>query len=221
MKTYKMMTSATGKGVETNQTRIHTAVIFSPSEVEFKFRRFEEAVQEKMRGRWMLLGAVSENLYSRLEANAGNDIVAQLVVLPIPSGAKYTVLTCQLGNLQHRFVLPMYEPKVADMLTNAIMTPLSIYFESTSQVTMGIVYNCPLQPVKFKQARSECQIVSVDEKNDCIIEFPSVVSALSSIEMVPSLNREPVLDVEASFYLPRPEVITEQTKAAIYQASGR
>lgn len=204
MKTFTKTTSASGKRGASNQSRIHTALIFTPSEVELNFQQFSEAGLEKIRGRWMLLGAVNEELYSQLDANGGNDITAQLVVLPIPSGAKYTVLTCQLGHLQHRFVLPMYEPKVVELLTIATSSPLSIYLESTGQVRQGIAYDCPLKPTRFKQSRLECQSISTDKKDDYIIEFPSVVSALASTEMVPSLNREAVRDVDVSFYLPRP-----------------
>lgn len=206
MKFSTKATSQSGKRGAKNRSRLHTALIFTPSEVESNFRQFTEAALAKIRGRWMLLGAVNEELYSKLEANGENDIAAQLVVLPIPSGAKYTVLTCQLGHLQHRFVLPMYEPEVVDLLTIATTSPLSIYLESTGQVRQGIAYDCPLHPTRFQQARSECQSMSDGKKDNFIIEFPSVVSALASTEIVPSLNRETVRDVDVSFYLPRPNL---------------
>lgn len=204
MKFFTKATSQSGKRGAKNRSRLHTALIFTPSEVESNFRQFTEEGLAKISGHWMLLGAVNEELYSRLEANGGNDIAAQLVVLPVLSGAKYTVLTCQLGNFQHRFVLPMYETKVVELLTIAITSPLSIYLESTGQVRQGIAYDCPLQSTRFQQARSECQSISTYKKDDYIIEFPSVVSALASTEIVPSLNRETVRDVDVSFYIPRP-----------------
>ncbi|WP_114969880.1 hypothetical protein [Rhodoferax ferrireducens] len=204
MKFFTKATSQSGRRGARNRSRIHTALILTPSEVESNFHQFGEDGLAKIRGRWMLLGAVNADLFSRLDANGEDDIAAQLLVQPVPSGAKYTVLTCQLGYFQHRFVLPMYEPKVVDLLTIASMSPLSIYLESTGQVRQGMAYDCPLRPMSFQEARSECLSISADKKNDFIIEFPSVVSALASTESVPSLNREIVRDVDASFYLPRP-----------------
>jgi hypothetical protein len=206
MKYFSKATSQSGKRGVKNKSRIHTALIFTPSEVEVNFQQFTEDGLAKIRGRWMLLGAVNAELFSRLDANGENDIAAQLVVLPVPSGAKYTVLTCQLGYFQHRFVLPMYEPRVVELLTSATTELVSIYLENTGPVTKGIAYDCPLQPARFLQARSECQSISADKKDDFIIEFPSVVSALASTEMVPSLSRETVRDVDVSFYLPRPNL---------------
>ena len=202
MKKFDRTTSPSGKRGATNKSRIHTAVIFSPAEVEFNFRDFTDEARARIRGRWMLAGAVNDALYSSLEANEGADMAAELVILPAPSGATYVVLTCQLGEMQHRFVLPMYEQKVVELLTAATKEPLSIYLENTGPLTQGIAYDCPLPCKHFENARTLRQAIDASKKVDFIIEFPAVVTALVSIDAVPSLNGGCVRDVDASFFLP-------------------
>ena len=206
MKTFNKSAAASDKRQLKKKNRIHTAVIFSPAEVEFSFRDFTDEARARIRGRWMLAGAVNDELYSSLEINDGADIAAQVVILPAPSGATYTVLTCQLGEMQHRFVLPMYEPRVVELLTNAMRKPLSIYLESTGIITKGITYDCPVQPKRFVHARSQCQAIDASQKADFIIEFPAIVTTFASLDAVPSLNDGCVRDVDASFFLPLPHL---------------
>ena len=60
--------------------RLHTAVVFNPPEVEVAFKNYSSDALQKLRGHWMLIGAVNENTYSAFKANAGDDIVAQITV---------------------------------------------------------------------------------------------------------------------------------------------
>src|SRR2546427_2544738 len=83
--------------------RLHTAVLLNPAEVEVAFKDYPSAARKKLRGHWMLIGAVNGKTYSVLQANASNDVVAQVTVLPTPAGAAYVAFTCQLGTNQHRF----------------------------------------------------------------------------------------------------------------------
>lgn len=224
MNTFTKAQTTTGNHQPKKKSRIHTAVIFSPAEVEFNFRNFTDEARARIRGRWMLAGAVNDELYKSLEDNEGADVAAELVILPAPSGAAYTVLTCQLGEMQHRFVLPMYEHRVVELLTTATKEPLSIYLESTGAVTKGIAYDCPLKPKRFEKTLSQFHAIDAGQKIDFIIEFPAVVTAFSSLDAVPSLNGGCVRDVDASFFLPMLNLsnmssVNEMTRAAIYKAS--
>ena len=180
----------------------HRALILSPDEVEIHFQNFPEEERAGIRGRWMLAGAVNDELYLSLTANDGADIAAQVAVFPCPTGATYTVITCQLGGRQHRFVLPMYEPRVAELLSTAAKDELSVYLENKGRVKKGIVYDCPIRPSRFQDANSRCRAVDAGHKVDYIVEFPAVVSSMLAPETVPSLTGEIVSVVDASFFVP-------------------
>lgn len=184
----KSFRAPSGESKHKKQVRHHSAEIFSPDEVEFKFQGFPEVERAAVRGRWMLAGAVNDELYSSLEANDGSDIAAQVAYMNSPLGANYTVVTCQLDERQHRFVLPMYEPKVVDLLTNAATQPLSIYLENKGPMKRGITYDCPLQPTRFEGAKSRCQLIGAHKRVDFIVEFPAIVSSFLVADRVPSLN---------------------------------
>jgi hypothetical protein len=191
-----------GESNSKKQARHHRAEICSPDEVEFQFQDFPELERAAVRGRWMLVGAVNDELYSLLEANDGLDIAAQVEYMSSPLGAAYTVITCQLDERQHRFVLPMYEPKVVELLTKAANQPLSIYLENKGPMKRGITYECPLQPKKFEGAKARCQSISSRKRVDFIVEFPGIVSTFLATDTVPSLNGLPVREVDASYVLP-------------------
>jgi hypothetical protein len=124
--------------------RLHTAVVLSPAEVEVAFKDYPAMALQKLRGHWMLIGAVNGHTYSAFKAKAGDDIVAQMTVFPTTAGAVYGVLTCQVGVHQHRFVLPLFELEVVKFLAAATMASINIYFESAGELREGMLYDCPM-----------------------------------------------------------------------------
>jgi hypothetical protein len=198
----KSSRAPSGESKSKEQATYHSAEIYSPDEVEFHFQDFSEEERAAVRGRWMLAGAVNDALFSSLAANEGIDIAAEVASMKTLSGAAYTVITCQIDVRQHRFVLPMYEPKVVDLLTAAAEKPLSIYLENKGPKKRGITYDCPLRPTRFQDARSRCQSVGVVQKVDYIVEFPAVVGIFLAPDAVPSLNDGRVVEVDASYVLP-------------------
>ena len=198
----KSSRAPSGESKSEKQARHHSAEIYSPDDVEIMFQDFPEVERAAIRGRWMLAGAVNDELYSSLEANDGFDIAAQVEYLNSPLGATYTVITCQLDERQHRFVLPMYEPMVVALLTKASKQPLSIYLESKGPMKRGITYDCPLQPKRFAGAKARCQSIGARKRVDFLVEFPAIVSTFLATDTVPSLNGLPVRDVDASYVLP-------------------
>jgi hypothetical protein len=196
------------------QSRVHTAVLSNPAKVEHNFRDHTEEARETVRGRWLLVGAVSEAMYLSLAEKEGEDICAALEIYPSPSGAKYAVLTSQVEDLQHRFVFPMYEPKAFELLTVAVTEPFSIYLESTGAVIKGIAYDFQLQPIHYElAAKAACQLLDASQETAFIDEFPLVVNSLASPETVRSLNSEIVWDVDVSLLLP--EALSSKFRYAV------
>ena len=198
----KSSRAPSGDSKPKKQARHHIAEIHSPDDVEFMFQDFPEVERAAVRGRWMLAGAVSDELYSSFEVNDGFDIAAQVEHLSSPIGATYTVITCQIDERQHRFVLPMFEPKVVDLLAKAAKQPLCIYLENKGSMKRGITYDCPLQPKRFAGAKERCQSIGARKRVDFLVEFPAIVSTFLATDTVPSLNGRQVREVDASYVLP-------------------
>ena len=191
-----------------NNPRLHTAVLLNPVEVDVVSRDYPAEARLEVCGRWMLIGAVHPATYSAFKANAGGDITADMTVFPTPSGAVAALLSCQLGARQHRFVLPLFEPKVMKVLAAATQGALNIYLECASAPSEGMLYECPLPPECLLPAQAMCRQIDVQKREDFIAEFPSIISEALALDLVPSLNADAVRDVDVSILLPCTEMAT-------------
>jgi len=185
--------------------RLHTAVVMSPAEVEVAFKDYPSMVRQKLRDHWMLIGAVNGHTYSAFKANAGDDIVAQMTVVPTTAGAFYGALICQVGALQHRFVLPLFAPEVVKFLTFATKAPINIYLESAGELREGMLYDCPMSPEEFIPVQRISQMIDLGKRADFILELPSFLSEVLTLKLMPSLNAQDVEDVDVSVFLPDDE----------------
>jgi hypothetical protein len=183
--------------------RYRNALILSPAEVEFAFRQFTLQEVSKIQGQWMLAGIASDELFASLESQNPKEVLADLSVHSIGSGAAYAVLTCQSGALQHRFVLPLYEPRVAELFASVKNQSFRIYFENDGATTKGAAYGCPVNDERFEKARALCQVVDIDSRARFVVDFPTDVARILSLELAPSLNDERVRMVDASVFLPQ------------------
>lgn len=188
--------------------RLHTAVLLNPVEVDVVSRDYPAEARLEVCGRWMLIGAVHPATYSAFKANAGGDIKADMTVFPTPSGAVAALLSCQLEARQHRFVLPLFESKVAKVLVAATKGALNIYLECTGAPSEGMLYECPLPPECLLPAQAMCRQIDVQKREDFIAEFPSIISEALALDLVPSLNADAVRDVDVSILLPCTEMAT-------------
>ncbi|UUZ77423.1 hypothetical protein LP414_09470 [Polaromonas sp. P1(28)-13] len=125
------------------------------------------------------------------------------------------VFTCQLGANQHRFVLPLFESKVVDLLASATKEPLNIYLESAGELNEGMLYNCPLRPEAFIPAQVMSRAIDLRKQGDFILELPSLISEMLTLKLIPSLNAAEVLDVDVSVFLPRNEIAGHPAKQGV------
>ena len=183
--------------------QLHTAVLLNPIEVDVAFKDYPSEARQKLRGLWMLVGAVNGERYSAFKANAGNDIAARLTVFPTPAGAAYRVFTCQLGVHQHRFLLPLSDSKVIELLAAESKESINIYLENAGEPDGGMLYNCPLSPEQLIPAQAMSQTIDHQKKDEFIRELPSVISEMLSLQLMPSLNAKEVCVVDVSVLLPR------------------
>jgi len=183
--------------------RLHTAALLNPAEVNVAFKDYSFEARHKLRGLWMLVGAVNGEKYSALKANGGNDVAAQLAVFSTPAGALCGVVISQIDAYQHRFVLPLYNSKVVEFLASTANL-LNVYLECTCDLREGMLYNCLLAPDHLALARTMCMTIDYRQQEEFTDELQSLVLEILSVNLMPSLNAEKVLAVDVSFLLPRP-----------------
>lgn len=182
--------------------QLHTAVLMNPVEADAASKNHPVEARHKLHGRWMLVGAVNEEMHLVFKAHADNDVATQLNVLPTPAGAAYGVVTCQIGAHQHRFVLPLVDSKVVEFLASTENESLNVYLESASDLREGMLYDCLLAPDQLALARTMGMTIDHQQQEEFTNELPSLISEMLSLDLMPSLNAEKVLAVDVSVLLP-------------------
>ena len=183
--------------------QLRTAVFMNPVEVDAASKNHPTEIHHKLRGQWMLVGAINKMMYSAFAVNAGNDVSTQLKVLSTHSCATYAVVTCQVDSNQHRFVLPLLDSRVIEFLASTANESLNVYLESAGDLREGMLYNCLLTPDLLALACTVGLTIDHRQLEDFTHELPSVIAEMLSMELIPSLNAEKVLAVDVSVLLPQ------------------
>lgn len=182
--------------------QLHTAVLMNPVEANETSKNHPVEARHKLRGQWMLVGAVNAQMYLAFKANAGNDVATQLKVLCTSTGATYAIVTCQVNSNQHRFVLPLFDSRVVDFLTSTTNESPNIYLERAGDLCEGMLYYCLLTPDLLALARTAGMTIDHLQLEQFKRELPSVISKMLSLDLMPSLNAQDVREVDVSVLLP-------------------
>jgi len=185
-----------------SKPQLHTAVLMNHQEVDLAFKANMVDARDLVLGHWLLTGAVNQELFAKLQVDAGKTTFASLEILCTPAGAAYAIFCSQLGQFQHRHTLALYENKVIEFLSSASHAPFKVILESSGQTGERMLYHSPLPSEEFIRAQSMCQTIDFEKRSQFIEKLPSVIELLTTLNMMPSLNGESVLEVDVSILLP-------------------
>ena len=90
--------------------------LMSPKEVDEATEGYEPHVQSRIRGHWFLCGDCSQEMFDDIARQGDVELRHALGVFQRGNGTKFLVVTHQLGNAQHRFLVPMWDPRVPNLL---------------------------------------------------------------------------------------------------------
>ena len=88
------------------------ARLMSPAEVFEATVDQPVAVRGLVNDRWVLCGDVSEQMFSMLQGSTERGFPTRVTGLSTEDGAHYAVISHQIFNWQHRFLLPLYDEYV-------------------------------------------------------------------------------------------------------------
>lgn len=90
--------------------------LMSPEEVDKATEDHDHRTRQRVRGHWFLCGDCSQEMYDDIVRQSDVALRHSLGVFQRGDGAKFLVVTHQLGNAQHRFLVPMWDPRMPDLL---------------------------------------------------------------------------------------------------------
>ena len=90
--------------------------LMSPKEVEEATEDYDHQTRQRVRGHWSLCGDCSQEMFDNIAQLRNVALRHSLGVFQRNDGTKFLVVTHQLGSAQHRFLVPMWDPRVPDFL---------------------------------------------------------------------------------------------------------
>lgn len=99
--------------------RFALARVMSPTEVQRATCDRPVEAQDALAGRWMVCGDLKADAFDRMTARGGADLPWRLSGFTSTQGVHYAVITHQLEDHQHRFILPAWSAPVRTFIKAA------------------------------------------------------------------------------------------------------
>lgn len=188
------------------------ARLMDPLEVKTAIENRPPEVGSWTSGKWYLCGDVRSELFAMFKADFRDAISVRLTAFSTPAGGHYAVVSHQLFGWAHRFVLPLYEPKVQEMLLEMQKAELGFLFGNEGAQD-AVLTRSPLSRAAFAPLLAMSNSLPNDSVLKVIAELPRVISSMNQPKQVPSLRRgEKVEDVSVSVVLPTQAIKHMQSK---------
>jgi len=193
---------AIGAGSEVDRRLFYTATILSPDLVGERTKDYAEDVRRQVDGAWILCGDVSTAFFDRVVKDWPADLSIRLTALGTPGSTFYGVVSHQSEGLCHRFVLPLYEPKVARFL-QGVQDDRLMFMLSRDEASSAMIFDSPLRKTDYLPLLELVRPMTPSKLGEAFGELPKVIQALKEPGRIPSaIPGELIEHVDVSILLP-------------------
>lgn len=193
---------AIGAGSEADRRLFYSATILSPDLVDERTKNYADDVRRQVQGAWFLCGDVSTEFFDRVSKDWPADLSIRLTALGTPGGTYYGVVSHQSEGLCHRFVLPLYEPKVTRFL-QGVQEDRLMFMLSRDEETSAMLFGSPLRKADYLPFLELVRPMTPLKLAEAFGELPRVIEALKDPGQIPSaIPGRPVEHVDVSILLP-------------------
>lgn len=150
---------------------------------------------------WCLCGDVKASMFDAIIKH-GNGVDIRLSAFVGPADGSFATITQQLGGMQHRYLLPLYEPSVVAYLKALEWQPIQTMLGREGQTKAVVLHNAlPWRNiVPLVRMCQQSRRVSVDET---LAEMTEAIHAVSRPETIPSVYKGVTLtEVSVSVIVP-------------------
>lgn len=124
--------------------------LMSPEEVDEATEGYDPHVQSLIKGHWFLCGDCSQEMFDDIARQGEVAIRHALGVFQRGDGTKFLVVTHQLGNAQHRFLVPGWDPRVPDFLQAVSQGFYSVSLARKGDTEALVLSGTPDAPLALK-----------------------------------------------------------------------
>ena len=182
---------------------VDRAILMNPSEVHEYTYSYTKEVRKLLRGSWTLGGVVCGERFAKLKADMHDGLFHRVSTVTSETGAAYVVISTQLEEWQHRFLLPLFVGKAVSLVAADSTKALSLNFSSTDGDD-GFVFLREAVPASEYPVLLARNLGVQDQRiAQDIAEMSSVVREVFNPSFVPSMSQaHAVSAVEVSFLMP-------------------
>ena len=179
------------------------ARLMSPGEVQTAAAREPAEYTKQVKGRWYLCGEVSDQMYRLIAGKPRQDLALRVSGIMTPAGARYGVVTHQLQGHVHRFLLPLYEPRVGDFLLGMKHGRIGFVLGRSETDDAVLLTGAACCEPEFLPLLALADPLPREIVGRVITELSQVIAEVSRPEWVPTCREgETVVDVSVSVVLP-------------------
>lgn len=174
--------------------------ILTPAQVNEILLGRNETENSRLKNRWMLCGDVSRTMHERLRHAELKDLLSAVSVIGDLSQGLYVVLTHQLEDMQHRFVMPVYEPMVAQFVKSLETDDYVVALGAEGGNEALVVAGLPNEG--WPRTREFLPEVARHPLNEMVEAFGPTVTDIARLDTLPALGGREVRQLSLSVVLP-------------------
>lgn len=160
--------------------------LMSPAEVTRAIAGYSDSVQSVAR-RWTLCGDVEPAIFSALQASGHpQQRNERMTVLASSSGLLHAVFTHQAGPFQHRYVVPLYDPKVMSCV-RAVACGDALGYSLGGQGTHAAIWAADFGVKEFQPLLGLCRETLPGDEERVLQEYAAAVVELREPDRIPSV----------------------------------
>lgn len=180
-------------------TKVINGRLMNPAELQ---EALQQLVTPGIRADWWCLcGDVSRTMFDAIGKN-GSGVGIRLSAFTGPEGGAYATITQQSGGMQHRFLLPLYEPAVIAFLKALERQPIQAMLGRQGEAR-AVMLHTDLPWRNIAPVVGMCQHSRPVEVEKTLAEMMEAIRAVCLPETIPSVyNGVPLTQVSVSVVMP-------------------
>ena len=172
--------------------------LMSPDEVDEATEGYDHQTRQRVRGHWFLCGDCSQEMFDGIARHGEAALRYSLGVSQRGDDTKFLVITHQLGNAQHRFLVPMWDPRVPDLLDAVGRGRYSISLARKGD-TRAVVLPTAADAPMAQRLRNHLHVPEQQQIQALLQTLPALIEQAAQPQRIPTLvEGQDISDVSVS-----------------------
>lgn len=177
--------ASSSAGSQRPRPALYFGRLMTPAQVNAAMASYPEAVRNELAGHWTLCGDVCTKMFAGLQAAHGeHGLHERITAFSTPAGGSYAVLMQQRQGFQHRFLLPLFEPKIAAFLAAMVRGTLAISLANNDGVD-ALVWRSRIKAPELLALRVFAMPLPPAVREQVVMEYFRVVKDMTEPARIP------------------------------------